>query len=365
MPHPPSPVAEKSPDRLSLALEPESGAIYCHEMLKRKQVAHHCISPDSLAPPPPSYCYLIVDIGGGTVDVSAHRVSTSPSLCVEELHQPVGNDWGGLQVNHEFSLFLQKLVEDRNFTRYLLVDDKEARITNRFDFDEMINVSFEGEKKWFGRRDSQNRQVTVVRLEQSFLDVYKDTLTASLDSLAKSLRAAGREHEIVKLSGFNLRIPPAKMDQFLQPAVNGIMECIRDLMASLSAYTIDVMYLVGGFGGCPYIYEKFREKYGHQCRIIVPPHPEYAIVEGAVLFRANPTIVRSRKADATYGKSVVRGFKKFHDTQFKSTDGKYCMHLFQTIVSIGEDISPGCVYVATSHPMEENQHKMHLEVSAQ
>ena len=359
---PDRPVVELSPDRLSLALEPESGAIYCHEMLKRKQVAYPGVDSASITPPPSSYSYLIVDIGGGTVDVSAHRVSTSPSLTVEELHHPVGNDWGGLQVNTQFSIFLQKLVNDRNYVQYLHVNDQEARVTNRFDLDEMINVSFESQKQLFGRTKQKDRRESVVKLQDTFLDEYRDTLTASLETLAKSLRSAGREHEIVKLKRSDLRIPPAKMEQFLQPAIDGITECINDLMASLATrqISIDVIYLVGGFGGCPYVYEKFREKYGHQCRVIVPPNPEYAIVEGAVLFRANPSIVRSRKADATYGKSVVRLFEKFHDPQFK--EGQYCKNLFQTIVSVGEDIDPDCVYVATSHPLDPGQTKMHFEV---
>ena len=130
----------QSPDKLSLALEPKSGAIYCHEMLLRKKVAY----PDAnISPLPPSYSYIIVDVGGGTVDVSAHRVSTTPILSVEELHHPVGNDWGGLQVNTSFSDFLQKLVKDRHFTRYLPINDMEARITNRFELDEILNNCFE------------------------------------------------------------------------------------------------------------------------------------------------------------------------------------------------------------------------------
>ena len=366
VPRPPSPVAELSPERLSLALEPESGAIYCHEMLKRKQVAHHCTTPDPSTLPLSSYSYLIVDIGGGTVDVSAHKVHTTPKLHVEELHPPVGNDWGGLMVNREFSIFLQKQVKDRNFSRLLFAEDEETRITNRFELDEMINDSFEEQKKVFGRTERERRRSTVVRLPEIFLDMYRDTLTASLDALAKFLRSAGREDELVKLERNNLRIPPAKMEQFLTPAITGIMECVQSLMETLSSTSsIDVIYLVGGFGGCPYVYEKFTEKYGNHCKIIVPPNPEYAIVEGAVLFRANPSIVRSRKADATYGKSVVRQFEKIHDPQYKSVDAdgvEFCQNLFQTIVGIGETIIPDCVYMTSSHPLRPDQPKMHIQV---
>ena len=328
-------------------------------MLLRKKVAY----PDAnISPLPPSYSYIIVDVGGGTVDVSAHRVSTTPILSVEELHHPVGNDWGGLQVNTSFSDFLQKLVKDRHFTRYLPINDMEARITNRFELDEILNNCFEKQKQMFGRTKKEDRIDSVVRLPDSFLNLYRDILTASLDDQAKSLRAAGRDDEIVTLRHCNLRIPPVKMEQFLQPAADGIMQCIQDLLADLlkQDVSVDIIYLVGGFGGCPYIYEKFQERYGSQSRIIVPPSPEHAIVDGAVLFRANPAIVRCRKSDATYGKSVVREFEKIHDPQYR--DGDYCKHLFQTIVGVGETLNADTFYVATSRPLLPDQQKMHFEV---
>lgn len=329
-------------------------------MLKYKKVAY---PGTSISPLPSSYSYIIVDVGGGTVDVSAHRVTTIPSLSVEELHHPVGNEWGGLQVNSNFSVFLQELIKDRYYTRYLPVNDAEVRITNRFELDEMLNDCFEKQKQMFGRTKKEDRHYSVVKLPDSFLNIYRDTLQSSLKDLSKSLRAANRHDEIVELKNCNLRIPPVKMEQFLQLAVDGIMKCIQDLLKDLLEQNVhvDVFYLVGGFGGCPYIYEKFQEKYGSQCRIVVPPNPEYAIVEGAVLFRANPAIVRCRKADATYGKSVVREFEKVHDPKYK--DGNFCQHLFQTIVGVGETLNADSVYVATSRPLQPDQPKIHFEVN--
>lgn len=336
-------------------------------MLRQGRVADPTVDPHSVTPPPPSYSYLIVDIGGGTVDVSAHKVSTTTSRCVEELHPPVGGDWGGRQVNTGFSVFLQRQVGDRDFRQFLRVNNPEERNTNRFEMDELLNVVFEKEKQVFGRAKEGNRFGAVVKLPGNFMQLYGDTLSRSLQDLAKSLMAAGRHDEVVtfnKSSGL-LKIPTAKMEQFMKLTTDNILKYIRDLQRTLSTQnaTIDVIYLVGGFGGCQYIYEKFHKSFGGQCRIIVPPFPEHAIVEGAVLFRRNPTIVRSRRADATYGKSVVRRFdSRIHDPRYK--DGEYCKHLFQTIVSVGEVVDPNYVFVTTSHPLDPEQDKIHFEVSS-
>ena len=362
--------SEQSPDRLSLALEPESGAIYCHELRKRGQVAYPTTPQHPNSTPsstPSSYSYLIVDIGGGTVDVSAHRVSTAPTLSVEELHHPDGNDWGGLQVNAKFSEFLQKLVGDRKFSRYLQVNNTDARILNRFDVDELLNVTFERMKKAYCRSPREEREEVIVKLPDSFLSEYRANLVTSLLAREKELHNEGCENEIVTLRNGILRIPPPIMEQFLQPAIDGITECIDNLLAALSNQGVEIntIYLVGGFGGCHYIYELFTERYGRGGGrgIIVPPNPEFAIVEGAVLFRANPGIVRSRKADATYGKSVVRHFESFYDPQYQQ--GDYCYHLFQTIVGRGESIRQDCLYMAVSRPLTLDQRRMNFEVCCQ
>ena len=356
--------SEESPDQLSLVLEPEAGAIYCHEMLKQGRVAYPSLDPNSVTPPPPTYSYLIVDIGGGTVDISAHRVTSRSTLSVEELHYPVGNHWGGRQVNTQFSIFLQELIDDRDFTRYRCVDDMDERVIRRFDLDELLNDEFEKKKQIFGRTRTGDSHPWSVKLPDDFVRLYREILTASLAKLAKNLRAKGRGEEIVTLRNNSLYLPLTKMEVFMKPVITGIIGCVRELTSELSScgVKIDIIYLVGGFGSCHYIYKLFQQLYGDQCRIVVPPNPEYAIVEGAVYLRCNPAFVRARKADATYGKSVVRDFEEsFHDPQFR--EGSHCKHLFQTIVSVGEDIHPNYVYVATSRPLDPDQQKMHFEVS--
>ena len=84
------------------------------------------------------------------------------------------------------------------------------------------------------------------------------------------------------------------------------------------------------------------------------------------MFRANPTVLRARKADATYGKSVVQHFdEKIHNPNQRKVedDGTaFCQNLFQTIIEVGETISPDHVYVCTSTPLTRGQPSMHVQV---
>ena len=343
------------PERLSLALEPECGAIYCHEMQKQRRIAPHCPRLPN-ASLPSSYAYLIADIGGGTADISAHKVSTSP-LYVEELHRSVGNNCGGAKVNSQFKIFLQDLVDDQFFSKY--ISEKESPdkwVDNRFDLDELINTKFEEYKEAYGHLELK-RKVTI-GLPDSFMDVYGNVLKQSVEA---------RDDENVQLVGKSLRISLDKMEEFFTPVIDEITSCISGLMdAVASQCSIDVIYLVGGFGGTPYVYRKFVEAFRERCEIIVPRSPEYAIVEGAVLYRRDPKFVRARKADATYGKSVIRTFKEgIHNPDKKFVVGgtEYCEDLFQTIVGVEDTVHPDHVYVTTSSPLQPEQSQMTIEVS--
>ena len=299
--------------------------------------------------------YLIADIGAGTVDLSAHRIFYSPEVYVEELHQPVGNDWGGSKVNEEFAKFLEMLVCDANFSRYIETCDPEVNLRNRFELNQLINVDFETQKLIFGRIERGKRREVVFQLPASMFETY--------DDLEERIKDFDRSE--VRLVRQNLRVSSAKMEQFFQPATKAILECISDLMENVDG-PVDVIYLVGGFGGSPYVYQQVFTKFGQQCKCVVPLNPEFAVVEGAALFHSNPSIIHARKADATYGKPIAKPFeKKKHDPRHRhdDDDGKpLCYNLFQTIVEIGDKISPDHLYMLTSSPVAHRQTNMYIEI---
>ena len=109
----PRPPDEPNPDKLSIALEPESAAIFCQNM-SRMQTAAYCTA----TPPFTAGSYLVVDIGGGTVDISALRVSSRSDGNIEAIHSPTGSDFGGSRVNKEFETFLENTVNDPGFSKY-------------------------------------------------------------------------------------------------------------------------------------------------------------------------------------------------------------------------------------------------------
>ena len=322
---------EKDPDKLSLALEPECAAIYCQNM-SEQLVAAYCPAQK----PYQSMCYLVVDIGGGTVDISAHKVSSTLDQHLQVVHPPTGNDCGGSSVNKEFQKFLEKLVNDKLFSRYLKANDVVTNAKHSADLNDLVNKTFEEQKVIFGSKGgvgARAKSKLAIRLPFSFLDVYKDDIDKGIMQM-KDVRLKRIDQE--------LRIEYSKMADFFQPVVEGMLECMSQTLRDVEA-NIDTIYLVGGFGGSQYIYKVITNRFGDSYKYITPAEPDFAVIRGAVLFCKNPDIVRARKADATYGISISILFDPLiHNPEYKwiNDDGQeQCSNIFSTVVERGDLVS--------------------------
>ena len=151
------------------------------------------------------------------------------------------------------------------------------------------------------------------------------------------------------------------MDSFFQPVKEGIVKCLDEVLVNMNK--IENIYLVGGFGGCNYVGRALDEEF-RSLTCIVPFEPGYAVVKGAVLYKRNPTVVKSWKVDATYGLSVNSSFvDSLHDHkyQWRNDDGSLmCDSLFSTIVERGDVVGSGDVFLNTYCPTHHNQTSMNI-----
>lgn len=112
---------EDNPDKLTLVLEPEAAAFFCQTMSKHA-CALYCIAEE----PFESNSYIVVDVGGGTVDIVAYHVEEDSEPHIKITHEPTGKPWGGLVVYNEFKKFLEVLTGDIGFLRYVQTECQET-----------------------------------------------------------------------------------------------------------------------------------------------------------------------------------------------------------------------------------------------
>jgi ankyrin len=329
VPRPP----ETNPDKLFLALEPEVAAIFTQSEVKE---------PAERLPP---QRYMVVDIGGGTVDITVHDQRDGK---VDVLLPPIGNLWGGNTVNQAYESLLENMLNDREFQKYSRKRPDDITAINN-----LVYVEFEKEKKIFGNAAKISPADSIgIPLPTAVANFYGER---KVNKAAKLIEA---EYENNKLF-INYDTVEEKI---FRTTVDHILLLVEKALKELSV-RIDTIYLVGGFGGCEFMYSAIHSALtkhkGTLYDNIFRPHlPDLAVVKGAVMWRQDPSIIQSRKADATYGMCYsipfIHGTHDVHYRKYDFTDRiNRCTSVFKVFIEKGEMAGFNDLYTATGYPVNE------------
>ena len=339
--------SEDNPDRLSLALEPESAAIYSQHVTSQ-QASGHGVDVEGKIPTR----YMVIDAGGGTIDISVHHEVNGG---IEVVNTPSGNAWGGTMVNEQFSQLLQNIVEDDEFKKFLSSGDDKSRAKSRAALTKIIYRDFEGQKVVFGDGSTTDNGIAV-ELDNCFVKFYGD------DLITKGASRLGIECE-----DNTLYIPNSMVEEKLMSRV--VEEFISCTKAALDKCKgdIETIYLVGGFGGCKYIFDKIDEAINpHKAiQVIMPINPSLAIAAGAVMWRENPDMIRGRKVDATYGIGASIRYKDSqHDFSkaYRNDEGVYRVDVLKVILRRGDMASAEKIFTSKMTPSSQDMQIMEIEI---
>ena len=355
-------------DQLSLALEPECVALYCQQL----PIDHIAEYADQNVNDAKS-C-IVLDIGGGTVDITALKQVSPGSY--EVIISPTGNEFGGKEVNEQFRRFLQKIVRDEDFHSFL--KNRSTREEHIALLQKIIYHDFEKEKIDFGskvdylipegrrRAETQpvpetqaNKQVPVpcecsctssdkfqfrLELPEAFLKCYK-----KIDQELKK-----RDDVKLEKSKRLLMFSDSMMKSFFEPVLKEIgCPVIRAVNEAKKNGPLSVIYVAGGFGGCMYVYQYLKDKTklllrGTNVPLIVPTDHTLAVCRGAVLYGRNPGAITIRKMEASYGIRVSKPFQKgVHEEchAYDDQDGtKRCGNIFRPFVVQGDRVKANKVF---------------------
>ena len=296
---------------------------------------------------------MVLDIGGGTVDITAHKVTDGS---VQVILPPKGNDWGGKKINQSFKQFLGDLVDDPCFAKYVRCSkNPEILAKNASDLDQIIYQLFEDQKQFFGDKGVCDDEA-LIAMPYSFMKAYKDDLEKGVERLSSP-------H--VQLSDDELSISYQKMEEFFTEAVTEIKACVSDCVREVEkTHTLDSVFFVGGFGGSTYLHDKVKEILDSRINTYCPRDHKTAIVSGAVLFCQNSAIIQSRVADATYGcQSSKRYNPSLHSDEYTYFDDdgvKRSRYIFNPFVLRGDIIHADKVLTKHFTPIQHNQKSMHF-----
>ena len=335
---------EENPEKLSLALEPECAAIYSQIISKKEadkyKKAASKDETDSVVVKL-SKGYMIIDAGGGTVDIT---VQLEEEGGVKVVTIPMGNPLGGTVINKEFSSKFQDIIGDKEFSEFLTSGDKD-NVTKKAAVDKLVYSEFESQKVSLGKGLSDD---IVVEIPKALMSYYgEERISSNLPD--------GYEYE-----DDNIRITEkaAEATLFSKSITNLISYTFKALDSdTVERDKIGTIYLVGGFGSSKLVencVKKALNDRSLKIEVIVPSSPTLAIATGAVMLRKNPAFIKARLADATYGIAIKEIFDpKRHELAYKTYDESdkqyYCRDVFDVFLEKDEEISYNEEFFSTLH----------------
>ncbi|XP_066931035.1 heat shock 70 kDa protein 12A-like [Clytia hemisphaerica] len=321
------------PDRLLIALEPEAASIFCRKLrirdcvleddLKAKAGDDSLISEDFQG----ITQYVVVDCGGGTVDLTVHELDVSQGT-LKELHKGTGGPAGATAVDREFEKLLKNIFEADFIERF-----KVKRPASWVD----LMISFEAKKR---TARPGNQSALNISLPFSFIDYHKKHRRMTVEAAVKKFKNPDIKWSSQGMLRFNSNI----MAKLFDPVVNEIIGHIQHLLMKPSLKHVKHLFLVGGFAESPLLQSSIREALDGRVRVIIPNDVCLAILKGAVLFGLDPTVVRVRRSAYTYGVGVLNKFDTNKHDQSKRVikDGVvWCKDIFDCFVRVDESVGLG------------------------
>ncbi|KAM6093329.1 heat shock 70 kDa protein 12B-like isoform 1-T1 [Theristicus caerulescens] len=325
-------ISDMISEKLIIALEPEAASLWCKQLPQEGFMADS--SDKKKFEDSPGIQYVVVDCGGGTIDITVHEIQENHYL--KELHKAAGGGWGGNRVDENFTHFLKEIFDDGVWDEYVKSHPTELQHM-------MYNFSLQ--------KCSASREAVYIHCYYNLTRVAE--CKKDISHFFKKAKGA------VWCDGM-IMITYEKMKSFFDYSIKNIICTLREILDKPEMAKVQYILLVGGFASSVILRDAISQAFSKKYHILCPVEAQVAIAKGAVLFGVNPQIVASRVSALTYGIAVDRKFDSaihdFRKQRVSEADGYiYCTDLFQKLVGVEESVNINEVAHYNFHPTESDQ----------
>ncbi|KAK7152862.1 hypothetical protein R3I93_010940 [Phoxinus phoxinus] len=349
-------VCRDNPDQLIIALEPEAASIYCRKLRLHQMVDLDTKTALNGYSPTESVGggmtqgdrYVVVDCGGGTVDLTVHQIRL-PEGHLKELYKASGGPHGSIGIDYEFEKLLCKIF-GQDFIDQFKIKRPAAWVD--------LMIAFESRK----RAAAPDRSNPLnINLPFSFIDYYKKFRGHSVEHALRKSNV-----DFVKWSSQGmLRMSPDAMNALFKPTIDHIIQHLTELFDRPEVTDIKFLFLVGGFAESPLLQQAVQNMLQGRSRIIIPHDVGLTILKGAVLFGLDPSIIKVRRSPLTYGVGVLNRFVegKHPPEKMLVKDGtRWCTDVFDTFISADQSVALGETVKRSYTPAKPSQQVIVIHV---
>ncbi|XP_060577874.1 heat shock 70 kDa protein 12B-like, partial [Ruditapes philippinarum] len=307
-------------NQLVIALEPEAASVWCQGL---KTEIQQCDERKAFGISAVGTRYMIVDLGGGTADITVHE--KRPNNTLLEIHEPIGGPWGGTEVDKNFINLFELIFGASEWEEY-----------KRNELEDLLYMYRDFEAKKRNVQLTSSKQM-ILKVPSSLKEYYERKGRRSIAEIEHLF-----DRNIIWQKD-KLRIDASLIRKCFEGPVHEIIYNLENLLSKQGMRNISKMILVGGFSESLYVQESFKAKFPDK-QVIVPADCGLAVLKGAVLFGQNQSVVTARISRYTYGLKIAVPFdlaKHPEEKIYESDRGTLCMDSFWKAVEIGEEIKDG------------------------
>ncbi|MEU6122422.1 hypothetical protein [Streptomyces sp. NPDC047123] len=296
-------------DNLLLLPEPDAAALACHVEQSTGSAFRDLLRVFRR----PERRFVVVDCGGGTVDVVSYRVAQDGTL--EQMRAPSGGPYGAEYVTRRFveTVLAPRLGGILQVNR-LQTGHKAAA-------DALL-------RSWERARNAFTGRGGPALVD---LDDIRDALTSEQLARLRTVQD-GQDLSIV--------VTAREMTALLDAAIEPLLACTDDHLAAVRhgrEKDRPALYLVGGFANSPYLRDRVAAHVGSRAAVHHPKHPERAVLHGAVHHCYAPA-VSARRSPATFGVRVYEPYEPRDGERFwsSSEERAFCPDRFLKLAALDE-----------------------------
>ncbi|XP_052791590.1 heat shock 70 kDa protein 12B-like [Mya arenaria] len=251
-------------DSLTIVLEPETASLFCmHLPIEQLNMTGASLSQSQMSPFSIGQRYMVVDVGGATVDINVIELVGEGQLKVHNMTS--GATWGGTRVDAAFEDFMRKLVGKEVFDEF-----KKTFVEDFVEFQRQFET-----KKRCITHDKKGKET--IQIPIALTEIYKSKTKKNMEAAVKQFQGnltwtAGR-----------LRVNCDFMRGWFKDTCDNTVKHVRDLFRQPAVLSCETILLVGGYAESSVLQQAFRDNFPNK-RLIVPEEAGLAVLKGAVLF---------------------------------------------------------------------------------
>lgn len=333
-------------NQMEFALEPEAAAVF----VKETKVAKQKVSDDehALVPFQVGTRFMVLDLGGGTIDISVKEVLTDRAL--KELHRASGNGLGGDSINLRFFGYFKKVFGSKVMSIFKNENKHKAAL-----YDLETEIELKKRNLDFDQRGNIRLNIPPILFEifEEFEKKDFDEYIGTLKGLSFKKGKMFLNQEIVT--------------EIFKPSVTSLVQLIQEIIAQEHVKKISDIIMVGGYSQSRIISKTIKDLFEHKnVNVIIPNDPDLAVLQGAVMYRYWPEVVRTRRSPYTYGTRLLRLWLEGDDESKKIRRGKskevFCGDHFEKFVSLNDEFETGQTATIKVYPVEADTTEMAIDV---